>query len=125
MTKPDTVANRVDMRRQLRTLEQHGHVDARYRQSAIASDLDGSRQQVKSRRVLPRRIGIGKVTADIAKRSGAEQSVADRMNQRIAVRMCNRAGLGVRDIDSSESHRPAGLQTMYVVAESYKHHELS
>src|SRR5258707_207476 len=57
--------HRVDVRRQLRALENHGRVDVADGETAFADDLHGTAQQVDARRALPLRIRVRKMPADV------------------------------------------------------------
>jgi hypothetical protein len=64
------------------------------------------------------RIGVGEMLSDITECSGAEKRIAERVKKHIAVGMSDRPGLGFRNIDSAEPHRPSRFEPVYVVAET-------
>jgi hypothetical protein len=86
---PSTVATasriRINKRRQLRLLEDHGDVRARRRKPGAADNCDSTAEQLETGGVLPLRVRVRKVAADIAGRRGAENRVGQRMTQDIAV----------------------------------------
>ena len=110
-----SIANGGEMRRELRTLENDGRVDAGDAPAAAADDLDGAAEQVEPRRVLPLRIGIGKMLADVPGARRAEQRVGERVTEDVAVGMAERTALE-RQRDAGQDERPALDEPMQVVA---------
>ena len=78
-------ANRVDVRRQLRLLRDDDDVDVDDRIARVVHDGHRAPQQLDAVGVLPGRIGVGKVTADVARARGAEHRVGHRMADRVGV----------------------------------------
>jgi hypothetical protein len=71
-------------------------------------------QQLAAIDATIRGIAIGKVFADIAERARAEQCIAERMQQYIAIRMRNDAAR-MRDTHTAERNEIAIAKTMHVI----------
>ena len=80
-------AHRIDVRLDLRRLEDDGHVDVADFVAMLADQRDGAGQEIKTGRVLPARIVIRKVAADVALAGGAEDGVGDSVTDDVRVRM--------------------------------------
>ena len=65
-------------------------------------------------------IGVGKHLADVAQGGGAEQGVDHGVQQGVAVAVADRLPI-VGNIDAAQPQRPARLQPMQVVSDSYPH----
>ena len=84
-------------------------------ESAPRDDRGGPPQQVEARRTLPLRVGIGKMTADVAGRRGAEDGVGHRMADDVGVRVAEQPALE-RNRHAAEDQRTALHQPMQIVA---------
>ena len=73
----DVAANRLDVRRELRLLRNDDDIDVDDRVAGIAHDRCGAAQQIDAVRILPCRIAVGEVTADIASAGSTENSIGD------------------------------------------------
>ena len=107
--------HRVDMIADLRRLEDDGHVDVADLEPAVVHQRDDATQQIEAVRVLPPRIGVGKMAADVAEAGGAENRVGQRVADDVGVGVAERAALG-RDGHTAQHQRPAGDEAMKIVA---------
>src|SRR5579862_8345487 len=107
----------VDMSAELRRLEHHRDVDVPDFEALPGGHPHRPAQQVEAARVLPLRIGIGKVAADIAETRRAEHRVSGRVTDNIRVRVSQGAALR-RNRDATEHERAPGYEPMEVVAEA-------
>src|SRR6185295_10980799 len=89
----EPLANLRDVRRQLWPFEHDRRVNARYEPAAIAHDLTRTREEIQTGRVLPARIRISVVTADVAGGGRTEHRVDHGVAQHVAVGMTVRSSL--------------------------------
>src|SRR5260370_21669782 len=73
------------MRAQLRFFGDEDRSHVRYAELAFSQQMADALQKSQARHILPFRIGIREMRADVAQASRAEQRVANRVCQRIAV----------------------------------------
>src|SRR5262245_58937149 len=107
--------HRFDVTADLRLLEHDGDCDVADLESLRGDHLDGAREQVDARRVLPARIAVREMTADVALTDGAENRIGHRMAHDVGIGMPERADVR-RDRHAAEDERPAGYEAMQVVA---------
>ena len=72
-------------------------------------------QELQAIGILPARIGIGEVHADVAERERAQQRIRDGVRQHIGVRVAFQAELGWNR-NAAQDQRPAGSDAMNVPA---------
>jgi hypothetical protein len=63
--------------------------------------------------ILPTRVGIGKMDADVAKTEGAKDGVAQRMDGGVGVGVAEKAFL-MGDVDAAENQTASGLESVYI-----------
>jgi hypothetical protein len=83
----NVAANRLVMRRKLRLLGNDDDIDVDDRVARLAHNGRRTTQQLDAVRVLPRRIGVREVTADIASTGSAQHRIRDRVTDHVAVGM--------------------------------------
>lgn len=102
------------MRRQSGALCKHNTVNIDNAESRVRNLLSGDLQHLARVAASIRRIGVREQFTDIAQRSGAQQGIRHRVQQRIGVGMADRMPI-VRQRDAAQDQRAARLQPMPVV----------
>jgi hypothetical protein len=116
----DQTAHGLDVRRHLRRLGDDGGVDIA---DHIALGVDQTQHMAQQRTAVGTfegRIGVGEVLADITQRAGAEQRIAQGMQQHVAIGVGHQAE-PVRDAHTAESDEIALAEAMNVVAVTDTH----
>src|SRR5580704_1846833 len=72
-------------------------------------------------RAFPLWIGVGNVGADVAEAAGAEQRVAKRMSEHIAIGVADGAFIE-RDVNAADHERAAFGEAVKIVAEAATNH---
>ena len=106
---------RGHVRRHARRLRDDGGVDVDDLQLQRGELLRHVAQQLAAVDALELGIGVGKVLADVAEAGGAEQRVADRVQQHVGVGMAVEPFL-MRDVDAADDELAPGDQRMHVEA---------
>lgn len=81
-------------------------------------------QQLAAVGAGPGRIGVGEVAADVAQRAGAEQGIADRMQQHVAVGVGDEAAVEGNG-DAADPQVVALAEAVDVEAVADSHHAVS
>ncbi len=111
------------MRSHLGCLRNNGGVNVTDLPAFALHLLEHVPQQYPTVGALEGRIGVREVLADIAKRRGAEQCVAQSMQHHVAIRMREQPEL-VRDPHPTEGDEIALTETMHVIAMADTHSHL-
>src|SRR5581483_7047292 len=81
----------------------------------------GFLQKDFARRILPARVGVREKMADVRLAHRAEQRVANRVHERVGVRMAVET-FGVRNLDAAENQFSSGDQFMNVITDANVNH---
>ena len=116
--------DRRPVRQQLRALQQHGGVDVADGQAGRRERRDDVAQQPERVGVLPLRLGVGEVRADVAQACGAEQRVDHRVREHVGVGVAGEPLL-VGHLDAAEDQPPPGREAVGVDPEPGADHQPS
>ena len=75
----------------------------------------GMPQELGAGRILPFRVGVGKMSADVPETGRAEHGIRDRMTDHIRIGMAERAAIA-RHVDATEHEPPAFDEPVKIVA---------
>ena len=78
---------RIHMRTQFRSLAYQCHINISDRVSGLHDLIHHSAEQHRGIRILPTRVGVGKVRSNVPKRRCAKKRINHRMNEHIGVGM--------------------------------------
>ena len=92
-------------------------INVRNAKLAFGEQFASALQKSQARHILPLRIGVRKMGADVAQPGGAEQSVADGMRQRVAVGMAH-GPLVKRDLNAAKDQFAAFGEAVQVISDS-------
>ena len=96
-----TLADQLDVRSETRAFADDRRVDIADRIARAADLLDDRLQQLRRIGVLPARVRVGKVRADVAEGRRAEERVDDRVDQHVRVTVSLEPRLA-RELDAAE-----------------------
>src|ERR1700680_1032935 len=109
------------MRAQLRLFGDDDCIHVRYAELVFGQQVAYAFQKSQARNIFPFRIGVRKMRADVAKPRSAEQRVADRVRQRVAVGVSH--GSFVKwNFDAAEDQFAAFREAVKVVANPRSRH---
>lgn len=113
-------AHGIDVLSKTRRLSNHCAIEIAQLQVLSLHRLHHLGQQLTAVDPLVLWVSVGKVTTDIALADRSKQSIADGMNQNIAIRMREHC-LRVRDLDPTDDHMIALAKTVGVETMTYAH----
>lgn len=111
-------AHRFRVRHKLGSLGHNGRVDVHDSIPLLSHQFNHAREKLQTRSSRPSRIAIGKVRADVAKRSSSQQSVANRVRQHVRIRVPEQAFLKW-NLHAAENELSPFNQQVYVVTYPY------
>ena len=89
--------------------------------AAFGNLLGGFLQKNIAGNIFPAWVGVGKKVADVRLAQRAEKRVANRVHERVGVRMAVEA-LAVRNLDAAEDELAPGDQLMNVITDANVNH---
>jgi hypothetical protein len=102
---------------QLGLFEFHRGIDVNNLITGVIQELADVAEEDEARGVMPRGGGVGKVSADIAERGGAQQRVADGVDQGVGVGMAYGAFVE-RNLHAAKNELTARRETVEVIPNS-------
>ena len=109
------------MRPQFWFFGDHGRIDVSDAEGMFDQQFTDALQKAQAGNALPFRVGVREMRADVTEAGRAEQRVANRMGQRVAVGVSHRAQMKL-DFDTAQDELAAFGEAMQIVSDSRPSH---